>query len=112
MGELDFGLNPQEVAWANLDTGVKAHWSWLVFEHAKDDADLADALIRFSMNCLPKESYADVEPLIVELVRHAGRWDMIDRLAEGREGVAMLRAGYLCRRRNLNRLPGACDFGV
>lgn len=111
LGELDFGLHPEEVAWANLDGGAKAHWSWLVFEHAKDDAELADALIRFSMKCLPKETYAHVEPLIVELAHHAGRWDTIDRLAEGGEGVAMLRAGYLRRRRNLNRLPGACDFG-
>lgn len=110
IAELAIGAPGEKVAWTYLEGGAKSHWGWLVYSALATEPHMIDAFVRFSMECLPRDTFDDVEPVIIELARDAGGWNVVEMLASKRGGTAMIRAGNLLRRRRLGRLTG--DYGI
>ncbi|MFD1985574.1 hypothetical protein ACFSOZ_24285 [Mesorhizobium newzealandense] len=104
VSELFIGVAMEKIAWIYLEGGAKGHWRWLVYGRLVTEPDIVDAFVRFTMGSLPRETYNDVEQLVVELLRDADRWATVDEISSTDGGIAMLRAGNLLRRRRLGCL--------
>lgn len=98
ISELAVGIPSERAAWHFLDDGDKWHWGQLVHESLRGVPWLSDAFVRFAMTSLPRETYTDVKPVVIELMRDNGRWSIMKGMTDTEAGLMKLRAGSLLRR--------------
>lgn len=81
--------------WDLLSDQAKDVWRARLSSYLKGRTCLAKGVIEFALSWAPKNVFADLEPLLIPLIKDLGAHEHLEVIASSGEGVAALRADAL-----------------